>query len=301
MKFRFDQYLALILLAFIFLLPVKKADTATSFLPEIELTEINPIPVLNPTQQPELFMASISAQSVVVIDVDSAAILLEKNSHQKVAPASTTKLMTALVARDNLSLDKLISVKEKPLGIGHTIGFKLGESFLAADVFKGLLINSGNDAAEVLAQNHPQGRAAFIEAMNAKAQALHLRESNFINPSGLDAAAHYTSAFDLSLISRQLMKDSFLKSLVGTQQAQITDQTGLNQYLFYNTNLLLGTEPGVVGIKTGTTDLAGEALITQVERDQHQVMIIVLGSENRYADTKKIIDWVFSNYQWLTI
>ncbi len=300
-KLRIDQYLALILLSLVFLLPVKRVPNQEKILPEVEFSQISPIPVLDINQEPESFIASLSAQSIMVIDIDSAAILLEKNPHQKLAPASTTKLLTALVARNTFGLDDVISIKNISPKMSHTIGFKKDEEFLVRDIFKALLINSGNDAAEILAQNHPQGRAAFIQEMNDTAQKLHLQNSFFINPSGLDAAAHFSSAFDLSLITREFMQDKFLKSIVGTQQAKITDKSGINQYWLYNTNLLLGIEPGVVGVKTGTTNLAGEALITQVERNDQQILIMVLGSLDRYGDTKQIIDWIFSHYQWIII
>lgn len=298
-KLRLDQYLSLILLSLVILLPAKQILPQEEVFPAVELIEISPIPVLDTNQQPTTFMASISAQSILVIDVDSASILLEKNSHQKVAPASTTKLLTALVARHIYQLDEIISIKTPPLHIGHTIGFRVGEEFLVEDILKALLINSGNDAAEILAQNHPDGRDGFILEMNHTAENLHLTDSYFMNPSGLDAAAHYSSAFDLSLLAREVMKDKFLRSVVGTRQSSITNRAGTNQYWFYNTNLLLGVEPGVVGLKTGTTDLAGEALVTQVERADKKVLIVVLGSQDRYSDTKKIIDWIFSHYQWL--
>ena len=298
-KLRLDQYLSVILLSLIILLPAKQISPEEEFFPVVELSQISPIPVLDASQQPESFIASLSAQSISVIDAGSASILLEKNSHQKVAPASITKLLTALVARDIYKLDEVISIKIPPLNIGHTIGFRVGEEFLVEDILKALLINSGNDAAEILAQNHPQGREGFIQEMNNTAAKLHLTNSSFMNPSGLDAAAHFSSAFDLSLLAREIMKDEFLRSVVGTQQATIANRAGTNQYWFYNTNLLLGVEPGVVGLKTGTTDLAGEALITQVDREDKNILIVVLGSQDRYSDTKKIIDWIFTHYQWL--
>jgi D-alanyl-D-alanine carboxypeptidase (penicillin-binding protein 5/6) len=300
-KLRLDQYLILILLSLVILLPTKQVLPPEKVLPEVELVQINPIPILDIDQHPESFIASLSAESIVVIDLDSASILLEKNSHQKVAPASTTKLLTALVARDVYKLDEIISIKNAPSNIGHTIGFRVGEEFLVEDILKALLINSGNDAAEILAQNHPEGKAGFMSEMNDVAEKLHLSDSFFINPSGLDAAAHFSSAFDLSLLAREVMKDDFLRQVVGTRHSSITNRVGTNQYWFYNTNLLLGTEPGVVGLKTGTTDLAGEALITQVERDGKRVLIVVLGSKDRYSDTKKTINWIFSHYQWLVI
>jgi serine-type D-Ala-D-Ala carboxypeptidase (penicillin-binding protein 5/6) len=298
-QLRFDQYLSLLLLSLVILLPTKQILPQVEAFPAVELVEINPIPVLDIDQRPTSFIASISAQSISVIDVDSASILLENNSHQKVAPASTTKLLTALVARDIYKLDEVISIKTPPLHIGHTIGFRVGEEFLVEDILKALLINSGNDAAEILAQNHPEGRDGFILEMNNTARRLYLTDSSFMNPSGLDAAAHFSSAFDLSLLAREIMKDDFLRAVVGTEQATIANRAGTNQYWFYNTNLLLGVEPGVVGLKTGTTDLAGEALITQVDREGRKVLIVILGSKDRYSDTKKIIDWIFSHYQWL--
>ena len=137
--------------------------------------------------------------------------------------------------------------------------------------------------------------------MNRKAVDFHLLDSVFSNPSGLDSTSHYSTAFDLSLLARELMKDQVLREMVRTQQVQIQNLSSNRRYYLYNTNLLLGIEPGVVGIKTGTTDLAGEALITQVEREGKQILIVVLGSQDRYSDTKQIIDWIFSHYQWLEI
>lgn len=299
MKFRVDQYLSLVVLSVFFLVTVKAvAPAQTQTIKHLKLKAMAPVPVLTTKTRSDNFVASLSAQSVSVIDVPSATVLLAKNSDQKVSPASTTKLMTALVARDIFDLDQVLTVRSQPTNVGHTIGFQAGEEFLFPDLLKALLVNSGNDAAEVLAQNHPQGREGFMADMNRQADSIKLQATFFINPSGLDAAAHYTTAFDLSLIAREVMKDDVLKQIVATQQARIQDRILGKEYYFYNTNLLLDTEPGVVGIKTGTTDLAGEALVTQLERDGRQLIIVVMGSQDRYADTKKIINWIFSHYQW---
>lgn len=321
---RLDQYLSFILLSIVFLLPTafvspifSTKDSVTK-LPPLSLPvliKMHPIPVEKsfPSEgnsasssalaalSPQSFSASLSAQAVIAIDVPSGAILLEKNKDQKLAPASTTKLLTALVARKLYPLDEVILLKEKPLNIGHTIGFAQGEKFLVRDILTALLVNSGNDAAEILAQHHPRGREAFMKEMNQLSVGLHLKESYFINPSGLDAAAHYSSAWDLSLVAREVMKDEFLRSLVGTEYAEITNQAQTHRYPLRNTNLLLGTEPGVVGIKTGTTDLAKEALVTQVEKDDKQILLVVLGSDDRYLDSKAVIEWVFNHYQWQQI
>lgn len=300
-KFRIDQYLALLLLSLVFLIPVKAGLPKAELKPPVELAEIHPLPVLNQAADQDSLVATLSAQSVLALDINSGVILLENNSRQKVAPASTTKLLTALVAKKTFALQDIISIQTTPLNVGHTIGFQVGEEFSVEDMLKALLINSGNDAAEILAQNHPQGRTGFIQAMNQLASDLHLQESWFMNPSGLDAAAHYSSAVDLSLIAKEVMKDDFLSKLVNTKQAIITNQAQTNQYLIENTNLLLAEDLGVVGIKTGTTDLAGEALITQLNRAGREVMIVVLGSQDRYGDTRAVINWIFSHYQWLNI
>ncbi len=307
-KIRLDQYLALFLLAVLLLVSLAQQQVATpSEASPPELVAMADAPIFKADDSDELsvFTASLSAEATVVVDLDSAAILLEKNKGERLAPASTTKIMTALVAKELYSLDQVLTVPSELSVIGHTIGFTPGQEFLAQDLLKALLINSGNDAAVVLAANHPQGLTGFVEAMNRKAEELHLEKTSFINPSGLDAAAHYTTAFELSLLARELMKDEFLRQLVRTETAEISDVTGQMNYYLYNTNQQLGKKLGVVGIKTGTTDLAGQALVTQVNRQvdgqERSVLIVLLGSQDRYADARVIIDWIFSHYQWRQI
>ncbi len=310
-KIRLDQYLAIFLLAILILVSFAQESPKLNLEPEpsqsMQLLAMADLPVFmsKNVEEKANFSATISAEALVVIDSNSASILLEKNSYQRLAPASTTKIMTALVARELYQLNDLLTVPTDLVVEGHTIGFYPGQQFTAKDLFQALLINSGNDAAAVLAANHPQGRPGFIEAMNQKAIELHLKKTSFINPSGLDAAAHFSTAFELALMARELMKDNFLRELVRTEAAEIVDQTDQNHYYLYNTNQQLGAVPGVVGIKTGTTDLAGQALVTQLERavagKSRSIMIVLLGSQDRYQDSKAIIDWVFSHYQWREI
>lgn len=307
-KIRLDQYLALFLLAVVLLLSFaqeKRPITSEASPPELVEMAAAPVNKSNDADELVAFTATLSAEAVTVVDLDSAAILLTKNQDQRLAPASTTKIMTALVARELYSLDQVLTVPAELSVIGHTIGFTAGQEFLAEELFKALLINSGNDAAVVLAANHPQGLSGFVEAMKQKAQELGLKKTSFVNPSGLDAAAHYTTAFELSLLARELMKDEFLRELVKTETAEISDITGQSHYYLDNTNQQLGKELGVVGIKTGTTNLAGQALVTQVNRladgEERSVLIVLLGSQDRYLDAKAIIDWIFSHYQWREI
>lgn len=308
-KFRFDQYIALALVVVLLLISTRQTQSP---LPapqaQADLIEMADLPLLT-LEDPELaaasFSASLSAQAVLAVDLDSAAFLLAKNEDQFLAPASTTKIMTALVAQDLYQLDEVVTVREDVFSVGHTIGFKPGEQLTVRALLKALLINSGNDAAVILAQHHPQGEVGFMVAMNQKAQELNLNQTSLINPAGLDAAAHYTTAFELSLMARELMKNEFFRQLVKTKEAQITDVSGQDQYYLYNTNQLLATIPDVVGIKTGTTDLAGEALVTQINREvlgkKRRVLVVILGSQNRYQDARATIDWIFSHYQWREI
>jgi serine-type D-Ala-D-Ala carboxypeptidase (penicillin-binding protein 5/6) len=269
--------------------------------PMPQLVPVSAVPVLNTSSELETsqFIATISAHSALVLDIPSAAILVEKNSHEAVSPASTTKMLTALVARDQYQLDEVVTIKEAAFSVGHIVGFEIGEQLKVEDLLTSLLVSSGNDAAFALAAHHPQGYSGFIAAMNKKATALHLSHSSFRNPSGLDDLEHLSTARDLSIVARELMKDSLLAALVGTKQTVIHDVSGSKQHALYNTNELLHVEPGVVGIKTGTTELAKESLVTEVDRNGRQLLIVVLGSEDRYRDTRLLLRWVEQHYEWV--
>lgn len=249
----------------------------------------------------EVNYSLVSALSFIVIDQGSATILAEKNAHEKFYPASTTKMLTALTASQLYDLKQLQTVTAPSQVNGNNMGLVLHEQLTMENLLRGVLIHSANDAAYVLANQYPAGYQVFIQEMNQLAKKLHLKDSHFTNPAGLDDVDHYSSAFDLALIARELIKDPFMKELVGTKELVITDVTGQVKHHLVNTNALLGTEPGVKGIKTGTTDLAGQVLVTLWERQGQEILIVVMGSEDRYTDTKVLINWVFDNYQWQDI
>jgi D-alanyl-D-alanine carboxypeptidase (penicillin-binding protein 5/6) len=239
-----------------------------------------------------------SASAMYVMDAASGSILFEKNSSSARYPASTAKMMTALVARKTFDLDKVITVRQEAFTTGTTAKLPLGEQFTVKELLHALLIPSGNDAAFVLANNHPIGYSGFVNDMNVLAEELHLDDTHFGNPSGLDAQKQTATARDLAILAKELMKDDTLREIVGIKNYVLRDVTGQQQHPVQNTQELLGTVEGVVGIKTGTTQFAGENLITEVDRDGHQIIIVVLGSQDRYNETKNIIDWVFSSYEW---
>ncbi len=250
-------------------------------------------------ESPEAMLASLTATSAAIIDLDSSAILLAKNGTEKLLPASTTKLMTAIIARELFQLDEVVTVTEPPMVNGAAVIFHQGEQLTMDSLIQALLIQSGNDAALIIAKHHPAGETGFVRDMNLKAQTLNLTNTHFQNAIGFDHPEHYSTAIDLALLSREAMKDEVIRAIVRQPRTLITDITGTRQHFLYSTHLLLSQDPTVVGIKTGTTEGAGEVLITQVEREGRRILVVVMGSSDRYLDTKKLIEWTYSHYQWL--
>ncbi len=249
---------------------------------------------------PAVLQPEVSAVAAIAIDQQSGTVLFDKNGYRIYAPASTTKLMTALVARDVFKTGSILTVPDLSSVGGTKIGLRAGEQLTIESVLEGALIASGNDAAYTIAANHPEGAARFIELMNKKAQDLHLVSTYFENATGFDSETHRTSAFDLALLAREVMKDSLLRSIVRTKQATVLDLSGKLQHSVTNTNQLLLRDETVVGVKTGTTEEAGQVLIAQFEKNGQQVVVVVLGSLDRYADTSLIRDWIWQAYLWKT-
>lgn len=239
----------------------------------------------------------LSAQSVLAVDITSGVYLYEKDPQKTLLPASTTKIVTALVSLDTYQLDQILKVGKVSVD-GQKMGLIWGEEIKFIDLLKGLLIYSSNDAAEVLANNHPGGRDLFIALMNKKSNDLGLTNTHFTNPSGLDNSAHYSTAKDLITISRIAMQDSIFSEIVGTKEETVKSVNGKSIHKLVNINKLLGEVDGVLGVKTGWTENARENLVTYVDRNGRKVMIVVLGSSDRFGETKELIDWIYNNYSW---
>ncbi|MBI3397269.1 D-alanyl-D-alanine carboxypeptidase [Candidatus Woesebacteria bacterium] len=251
------------------------------------------IPVLTKTTD----FPVISAQGVYAIDLDSRTPLYQKNPEMLLLPASTTKIITALVALDNYNPDSIVEIKGVRVD-GQKMGLTKGEKIKVEDLLYGLLVYSANDAAEELARNYPGGRDNFINLMNQKAKELHLESSNFQNPTGLDGVKQLTSAKDLAMLAEVAMRNQNFAKIVGTKEVSVESVDGKTVHKLTNINQLLGEVPGVVGVKTGWTENARENLVTYVERENHKIMLVVLGSQDRFGETKELINWIFSNYKW---
>lgn len=240
----------------------------------------------------------LSAQGVIAADLDSGITLYEKNADAELLPASTTKIVTALVSLDAYKLDQVLTVGKGAAVDGQKMGLHVGEKMKFEDLFYGLLVYSANDAAVTLAQNYNGGYDAFISAMNAKAKELSMKNSYFDNPVGLDTNGQRSTAKDLIRVSEVAMRIPQFAKVVGTKQITVSDITGKNSYYLKNINQLLGVVPGVAGVKTGWTENARENLVTYIERDNHKVMIALLGSQDRFGETKELINWIFKSYEW---
>lgn len=242
----------------------------------------------------------LTSKSVYIEDIDTATKIFEKNGERVLLPASTTKIMTALVARQEYSLEDVLTVPNVSEIDGFSVGLFKGEKMRVDQLLKATLIPSSNDAAYTLAINHPEGIEGFVKLMNQKAKDFNLKSTYFENPAGFDNDSQRSSARDLAIISKEFMKDDFLRSVVGVKEDIITDENGIYKHYLYTTHELLGVDESVVGIKTGTTEGAHQVLITQFNREGRNILIIVMGSDDRYEETSQLIDWVFDEFIWLT-
>ncbi len=269
------------------------ADLFKTPLQRTDSYEVTSVPYIQPGT-PSPF---VTAASVYVIDLVSTTPLFDKNPHMKLYPASTVKVMTALTAQDVFSSDDVLTVK-RVINEGQVMDLVKGERITYENLLYGLLVHSGNDAAYVIADNYPEGYDAFIAAMNDKAASLGMKNSRFHNPAGLDNSGQYVSAFDLTLAGRELLKNPQLSKIVSTKSITVSDVDYMYFHPLYNVNRLLGEIPGVAGLKTGKTELAGENLITLYKKNGRQYLIVLLKSEDRFIDTQSIVQWLDQNVRY---
>ena len=257
-----------------------------------------PTPASFPMNSTGIFPGpEITAQGVVVLDLDSNVTMYERNAGASLSPASTTKILTALVAMDHYQLDDVVTVATTANN-GQVMGLVPGERITVENLLYGALIHSGNDAAWALGEYFPGGMEAFVAEMNAKAKSIHLDNSYFTNPVGYDDPNHKMTPNDLARLAAYALTNKTIAKIVAIPQVTISDVTHTYFHPLTNVNQLLGKIPGVGGIKTGWTEEAGENLVTLIERDGHRVIIVVLKSANRFADTTALINWIFSSYTW---
>lgn len=255
--------------------------------------KIKSVPIIRSSSAPE-----ITAEGTYIVDIPSFTPLYEKSSRQKFFPASTTKVITALVAYDVFDMEDIITV-ESILTEGQTMGLIIGEKISVENLLYGLLVHSGNDAAYVLADQY--GYDKFVELMNKKSQHLNMTDTYFKNPAGLDDADQVTTAYDLSLAARELLKNKFLSKIVSTRDITVSDSQFINFHRLSNVNKLIGQVHGIGGLKTGYTENAGENLVSFYKKGGRQFIVVILKSVDRFNDTKNVVSWIDNNIDYIEL
>jgi len=242
-----------------------------------------------------------SAKAVLIKDLATDTILFQKDISVPLPIASTTKIITAIVASEYYKQNAVLTVGKSANTPGSRVGLFNGEDLSFRSLLYGMLLNSGNDAAFTLAENYPGGILGFVSAMNKKVLEMDLKNTHFDNPAGFDSPNHYSSASDLAKITQEALKDSTLTRIFATKETNIVSLDKKYTHQLFNLNKLLEKVRGVVGVKTGTTEEAKENLVTLVERDGRKILLVVLGSNDRFLETTRLIDWVDSNFAWAEI
>lgn len=241
---------------------------------------------------------NVQAWSIVVVDEGSGALLYSRDPHRHLAPASVTKIFTALVALryGNPSQQIHVQFDQSQLYDSTLMGLKAGDTFTLEDLLYGLMLPSGNDAALAIANAIGGNETHFVEMMNAEAQDLGLHDSHFVNPHGLDADGHYTSAYDLAMAARHGM--THYPEFRKLAAAKLWQVHGTRTYWLYNLNRFLLDYPGADGVKIGYTDNAGKTIVASATRNGHRVYVVLLHCGDIVNDSVPLFNWVFNNFTW---
>src|SRR5690606_29221311 len=245
-----------------------------------------------------------NAVSAIVIDAESGTVIFEKNSHQKLPPASITKIMTMLLVMEaidqgKLKLTDMVSTSERAASMGGSqIFLEVGEQMTVEQMLKGVAMASGNDASVALAEKLAGTEEQFVAMMNERAQQLGLKNTHFMNSNGLPVDNHYSSAYDIAILSKELMKYDLIRSFTGKYQDYLRKDSD-KPFWLVNTNKLVRFYDGADGIKTGYTSEAKFCLAASALRDGMRVIAVVMGSPStkvRNAEVSQMLDYSFAQY-----
>ena len=246
---------------------------------------------------------TINSRAAIVYDKNSGQILFGKNENEKRKMASTTKIMTAIIVIENSNLDDIVTISSKAAGTGGSrLGLHTNDKISVKNLLYGLMLCSGNDAAVALAEYVGGSVSDFAVLMNNKCTELNLKSTHFVTPHGLDNDEHYTTAYELAIITKYALQNDIFCKLVGTKNYTITINNSSKS--LSNTNELLGSLNGVYGVKTGFTNGANRCLVTAVKRNNLDLICIVLGADtknDRTKDSIELIEYVFNNFETINI
>ena len=240
--------------------------------------------------------AAVSARAVAAIDAATGRLLYGRRAFDELPPASLTKMVTALVALERATPEHPVQASRFYDVVPTVIGIEPGDTLRLEDALYGLMLNSGNDVALAIAESVADGSAArFVGWMNELARGLGLERTHFANPHGLDEPDHLSSAYDMAVIGRALMRHPLLARIVGEQRHVVE---GPPLWAFRNTNPILGIVPGADGIKTGYEDRAGRCLAATAIRDGRRLVAVVLNSEGTARDAGAVLEAAFARADW---
>ncbi len=240
---------------------------------------------------------SVGSGSAILIDAESGSVLYSKNADMQRGMASTTKVMTALVVLETLSLEDVVEITPEMTGVeGSSLYLTVGERLSVEELLYGLMLESGNDAAVALAIACDGSVEKFAERMNERAASLGLTHTHFANPHGLSAAGHYTTARELALITAEAMKNDSFRTIVSTYQKQIPYQNHPQARYLTNHNPLLKKYDGMIGVKTGWTTADGKCFVTAAQRDGLTLIAVSLGDTNISVTHKALLDHGFETF-----
>lgn len=243
-----------------------------------------------------------SPRSAILIEAKTGRVLYERNAHEPLPMASTTKIMTALVALENGNLNEPVTAGRNAFGVpGTSIYLSLGEQLPLIDMLYGLMLASGNDAAVAIAEHIGGDVDGFCKMMNERAADIGCEDTVFATPHGLPADNHHTTASDLALIAREAMQNPTFREIVSTQRASIPWAERDYDRILNNKNKLLSEYPGAIGVKTGYTKAAGRCLVFAAERDGLELIGAVLNCPNWFQEAAAILDRGFENWQMVSL
>ncbi len=250
-----------------------------------------PLPTARAANEP-----GVSAQSAILISGDDGTVIFEKNAHERLAMASTTKIMTALLTLEEAERagDPVIDITEEMVRVeGPSMGLQAGNRLTLTNLTSGMLLASGNDAANAAALYLGESQEGFAKLMNARAREIGMEETNFVTPSGLDDDEHYSTAYDMALLGREAMMNDEFARIAGSSALQVEFIEPEQRVSYTNHNKLLRIYDGCIGIKTGFTKKAGRTLVSAARREGTTLIAVTLNAPDDWDDHTAMFDYGF--------
>ncbi|KUO66047.1 MAG: D-alanyl-D-alanine carboxypeptidase [Gracilibacter sp. BRH_c7a] len=244
----------------------------------------------------------VTAHSAILMDAQTGSILYERDAHKQRPPASTTKILTAIVALELADLDEVVTVSEKADKVGESsLYLNKNDKLKLGELIEGALVKSGNDACVAIAEQTAGSLDNFIKIMNLKAVSIGAYNTNFTNPHGLPDKNHYTTAYDLAVMARYGLGIPEFSEIVQRKVATVNYEYPQKNRVINNTNKLLYNYYLADGVKTGTTNAAGKCLVASASKNGRRLICVVLNAPDRFGDAQRLLEWGFNNTEIVSL